>query len=283
MSILNFKPTIWSPILQVALRQNTIYDVFTNRDYEGSIVNAGDAVRITSVNRPTIKTYVPNVTVVTPEVATDSSRTLVVDQSDYFDVAVDDVDARQAQGNVISQLINEGAFAEAVKVDLFLSSFYTAIQTANQIGPISVSLATPAQLFDNVIVPLKIRLDKANVPPQGRSLALSPDLQGFLLRDPRFVTVNQSGTDTALRQGVVSQAIGFDILLSNQAPSTNGGGDAVVIAGNNTAITFAEQIAELVPYRPQTSFSDAIKALFLYGAKVVRPDSLASANVTVTA
>jgi hypothetical protein len=56
-----------------------------------------------------------------------------------------------------------------------------------------------------------------------------------------------------------------------------------VIAGNNRAITFAEQINKVEAYRPQSSFSDAIKGLVLYGAKVVRPDSLASALVTVTA
>lgn len=80
---------------------------------------------------------------------------------------------------------------------------------------------------------------------------------------------------------MVGQAAGFDIVLSNQTPTT--GSDSVVIGGNNRALTFAEQINKVEAYRPQNSFSDAVKGLFLYGAKVVRPDSLASANVTVTA
>ena len=281
MSILNFRPTIWSPILQIALRQALIYTAFANRDYEGDIAQAGDTVRITSVNRPTIKTYVPNVTVVTPEVPTDSARTLVVDQADYFDFGVDDVDARQARGNVIPTLMDEAAFAEAVKVDLYLSSFYTAIQSANQLGAVSVSLASPNQAYDNVIVPLRIRLDKANVPPQNRSVAISPDLYGLMLRDTRFIKVNESGGTEGLRNGIVGRAAGFDILVSNQTPTT--GTDSVVIAGNDRALTFAEQIAQVEAYRVQTGFTDAVKGLFLYGAKVTRPDSLASANVTVTA
>jgi hypothetical protein len=95
------------------------------------------------------------------------------------------------------------------------------------------------------------------------------------------VKVNESGTSEGLRNGVVGRAAGFDILLSNQTPTT--GSDSVVIAGNNRALTFAEQISQVEAYRPQSSFADAEKGQFRYGAKVVRPDSLASALVTVTA
>jgi hypothetical protein len=44
-----------------------------------------------------------NVTVITPERSQDAQRTLVVDQSKFFAVKVDDVDKRQAKGNVIPQ------------------------------------------------------------------------------------------------------------------------------------------------------------------------------------
>lgn len=280
MSIQKFRPEIWSAVLLVALRQALVYSAFINRDYEGEIAEAGDTVRITSIGRPTINTYVPNVTVLTPEQVTDSQRTLVVDQAKYFDFAVDDVDARQAKGNVIPQAMDEAAFAAANVIDLYLSSFYTSIQTANQVGAVSVAAATPADAYDKVLVPLKVKLDKANVATQGRSVAISPDLHGLFLRDPRFVANASAGIPSALQSGVVGRAAGFDILLSNQTPTT--GSDSVVIAGNNRALTFAEQISKVEAYRPQSSFSDAVKGLFLYGAKVVRPDSLASALVTVS-
>jgi hypothetical protein len=281
VSIQKFRPEIWSASLLVALRQNLVYSAFVNRDYEGEIAEAGDTVRITSIGRPTISTYVPNSTSIVPEQVNDSQRTLVVDQSKYFAFAVDDVDARQAKGNVIPQAMDEAAFAAANVIDLYLSSFYTSIQTANQVGAVSVSAASPAQAYDNVLVPLKVRLDKANVATQGRTVAISPDLHGLFLRDPRFVANAAAGVPSALQTGVVGRAAGFDIVLSNQTPTT--GSDSVVIAGNNRALTFAEQISKVEAYRPQSSFSDAVKGLFLYGAKVVRPDSLASALVTVTA
>lgn len=280
MAITRFRPEIWSARLLVALRQNLVYSAFVNRDYEGEIAEAGDTVRITSIGRPTIKTYVPNNTVITFDQVTDSQRTLVVDQADYFAFAVDDVDARQAKGNVLPQEMDEAAFAEANKIDQYISSFYTSIQSANQLGAVSVSSSTPSDVYDKVLVPLKVKLDKANVATQGRRVAISPDAHGLLLRDPRFVANAASNVSSALYSGSVGQAAGFDILLSNQTPTT--GSDSVVIAGNDRAITFAEQISKVEALRPQNTFADAVKGLFLYGAKVVRPDSLASANVTIS-
>lgn len=282
MSILRFRPEIWSANLLVALRKNLAYSAFINRDYEGEITQSGDTVRITSVGRPTIANYTPNSTVISPEQVNDSQRTLVVDQSKYFAFAVDDVDARQARGNVIPQSMNEAAYGFADIIDQYIASLYTTIQTANQIGSITVNSATtPTDAYDKVIVPLKIKLDVANVPTQGRSIVVRPELHGCLLRDNRFIKVNEAGTTTGLREGLVGRAAGFDIILSNNAPNTTGS-EYATIAGNNSAITFAEQINKVEAYRPQNSFSDAVKGLVLYGAKNVRPDSLASALVTVS-
>ena len=282
MSIQSFRPEIWSAKLLVALRKSLVYGAFINRDYEGEISEAGDTVRITSIGRPTISNYVPNSTVISPEQVQDSQRTLIVDQSKMFAFMVDDVDARQAKGNVIPQAMDEAGFGIADVIDQFLASFYTGIQTANQLGSISVSQATPNQAYDNVLVPLRTRLTKANVPTQGRSVAVTPDLYGCLLRDSRFVKVNESGTDMGLRSGIVGRAAGFDIVETNNAPNTTGS-EFATIAGVNSGLTFAEQISKVEPYRPQSSFSDAIKGLTLYGAKLTRPDVLASALVTVTA
>jgi hypothetical protein len=282
MAFAKFKPEIWSSLLLVALRKTLVYSVFTNRDYEGEIAEAGDTVRITSLGRPTIGTYTPGVTKITPEQVADSQRTLVIDQAKFFAVSIDDVDKRQAKGGIMEQLKQEGAFGFADVVDQYIASFYTSIQAANQLGSIVVNSATtPTDAYDKVLVPLKVKLDKANVANPGRSIVITPEVHGCLLRDNRFVKVNEAGTTTGLRDGLVGRASGFDILLSNNAPNTTAQ-EFAVIAGNNRAITFGEQINKVEAYRPQDSFSDAVKGLVLFGGKNVRPDSLASALVTVS-
>lgn len=283
MSLLNFRPEIWSANLLVALRKTLVYTTLSNRDYEGEISAAGDSVRITSIGRPTISDYVPNFTVITPEQVNDSQRTLVVDQSKFYAFSVDDVDARQAKGNVIPQSMNEAAYGLADVMDQYMANLLLlGVQSANQLGSLAVSKATPEGFYDEVLVPLKIQLDIANVPTTGRSVVVRPEAHGLLLRDSRFIKVNESGSADGLRNGMVGRAAGFDIILSNNAPNTTGS-EYAVIAGNNTALTFAEQINKIEAYRPQDNFSDAVKGLALYGGKLVRPDSVASALVTVTA
>lgn len=284
MAITRFRPEIWSANLLVALRKALVYGspMVVNKDYEGEISEYGDTVRITSISRPTINNYVPNSTVIAFPELTDAQRTLTVDQAKYFAFSVDDVDARQARGNVMPQAADEAAYALADVVDQYIASFYTGVQSANALGSLTVNSATtPTDAYDKVLVPLKIKLDLANVPTQGRYVVVRPELHGCLLRDARFIKVNESGTEDGLRNGHVGRAAGFDIMISNNAPNTTAS-EYATIAGTNQAISFAEQINKVEALRPQSSFSDAIKGLALYGAKLVRPDALATALVTVS-
>ena len=45
------------------------------------------------------------------------------------------------------------------------------------------------------------------------------------------------------------------------------------------AMSFGEQIVQTEALRLQTSFSDAVRGLHVYGAKLVRPDAIAVAGV----
>ena len=281
MTISNFRPSIWSANLLVAYRPKLRYGALINRDYEGEIAQAGDTVRITSIGRPTVSTYVPNETVITPEQVTDSQRTLVVDQSKYFAFGVDDVDARQARGNVIPQAMNEAAFNLASVVDGYIASSYTGVQSANQLGAITLAKATPADAYDLLLIPMRERLDDANVPDEGRQIVISPAVYSLLLRDQRFIANAAGNIASALTTGVIDAISGLNVLVSNVTPLVSSGVNAV-IAGVPGGYTFADQISKVEAYRPQSAFEDAVKGLSLYGGKLVRPDSWATALVTVS-
>lgn len=45
------------------------------------------------------------------------------------------------------------------------------------------------------------------------------------------------------------------------------------------AIAFAEQLSEIEAYRPEKRFSDAVKGLHLYGAKVVYPNEFVALDL----
>lgn len=280
MSVINFRPEIWSASLLESLKKTLVFGDICNNDYEGEIRNAGDTVRITSISRPTVGTYTPGSTTITPEQLVDAQRTLVVDQCKYWAFEVDDVDQRQALGDVIGPATREAAYALADTIDQYIAGLYTGIQSDNAVGTVTVG-STYTKVWDDILVPLGVALDEANVPRQGRFAVLPPWLHGAMIRDDRFVRVDASGTAEALRNGMVGRANGFDILLSNNCPVPSAN-QSVVIAGNTSAITFAQQINKVEAYRPESSFSDAVKGLATYGAKMVRPDSLAYAVAQVS-
>jgi N4-gp56 family major capsid protein len=281
MAITRFRPEIWSASLLVALEKALVYGSLANRDYEGEISAAGDTVRITSISDPTINTYTANSTSVTPEELTDAQRTLVVDQAKYFSFFVDDIDARQAKGDVMPTAMERAAYKLADVIDQYVAALYTGTQSTNMVGstgsPVN-TFTTVTDAYDKVLVPLRTKLSKANVPSAGRWVVVSPELMGSLLLDARFIKSNEAGTDTGLRNGFVGRAAGFDIYESNNTPNPTSDYQAI-IAGNRTAMSFAQQINKTEAYRPEAKFADAVKGLALYGAKLVRPDSLAVAII----
>lgn len=287
MTVRNFVPEIWSSRLLVATRKALVYAApnVVNRDYEGDIAEAGDTVRITSVSRPAIGTYVPGSTTITPENLTTGQRTLVVDQSKYWAFSIDDVDKRQAKSNLIPQAMSEAAYGLADTVDQYVAGLYTQIAAANFLNVVGSPIDTytaPTDFYNKILVPLRTKLTKANVPTAGRYVIVPPDGYASLLLDERFIKADNAGTDAGLRNGLVGRAAGFDIYESNNCPVPTGD-TTVVQAGVGAAITFAEQINKTEAYRPENGFEDAVKGLAVYGAKVIRPDHLAAAFINPAA
>ena len=277
---LSFIPEIWSAVMLDSLKKSLVYagPGVVNRDYEGDIRNMGDTVRIRSISRPTIGTYTKNSTTISPETLTDAQRALYIDQAKYFAFEVDDIDRAQSVGGEMEAALMEAAYGLRDVADQYIAALYTGAQSANQIGTVSV---TTAALAYTQIRKLKVALDEANVPQEGRYVVVPPWYEGLLLEDDRFVRVDASGTSEGLRNGQIGRALGFNVLASNNAPLVTGD-DYAVMAGHPSAISFAEQIASIETYRPESGFADAIKGLHVYGAKLVRPDAIATVIASET-
>jgi hypothetical protein len=282
--ISNFIPEIWSSQILVQLRKALVYGAVCNRDYEGEIAVAGDTVHITNFSDPTVRDYTPesNITV---DSITDDTRALTVDQKKYFAFDVDDVNRRQALPGWVAEVTSRGAYKLLDTVDSFLAgAMYDGVNgTANDIGGITADVSDNTG-YGLVLVALRTALNRANVPKSGRWIVLPPELAAAFLQDNRFINAAASGdqSNVALRDGAIGRALGFDIYESNNVP-TETVGVYSVIAGHPMATTFAEQILETEAVRRELRFGDLVKALHVYGAKVVRPEALALASVTVQA
>lgn len=276
MSILRFRPEIWSAVLLKALERKLVFGGpnVVNRDYEGDISQMGDVVHISSIGDPTISNYTSGTTLTYEDLA-DAGQTMPIDQGKSFAFKVDDIDKRQARGEVMTTAMERAAYKLKLAIDNYIAGLYTATPVANQVNNGVAVAITSADLAYNNLVALRSELAEGDVEDEGRYVIVPPWYVALLLQNDKFVRVDASGTSDGLRNGHIGRAAGFDVYESNNCILVTGD-DYIVQAGTNGAISFAQQILETEALRLQTTFADAVRGLNVWGAKVVRPDHLAT-------
>ena len=287
MAVTNFVPDIWSAKLLVALRKAAVAGNLVNRDYEGEIKREGDSVKITSINDVTIGTYTAH-TDITVEDIDDATRSLVIDQSKYFAVELDDIERAQYKKggkSPLEQAVDNAAYQLRDVSDAFLlAAMNTAVQgTANDLGTVAIH-TTAKNLYDS-FVDLAVKLDESNVPEEARFSVVSPAVYGRLLKLDEFIAAGDALGAATRTNGYVGEVAGLSIYKSNNLPAVTDAAatGGLAIAGSRIATTFAEQISSVEGARMEKRFADMVKGLHLYGAKVVRPTALAVVEFDATA
>ena len=84
----------------------------------------------------------------------------------------------------------------------------------------------------------------------------------------------KTANDALWANGLVDRIFGFNVYVSPNVSKNSSSWDITRnLAGvESESFAFAEQIVKVEAYRPESSFSDAVKGLHLYGGKVMRPD-----------
>jgi len=216
MAIDAFKPEVWSAELLVALEKALVYAApgVVNRSYEGEIAQYGDTVHITSLADPTIGTYTAH-TDITIEDVDDADLTLLINQAKYFAFEVDDIEARQARGGVLSEQARKAAYKLRDVADQYVASLMAAGVSAGNL--LSESTVTAANAYEK-LVDLSVLLDEGNVPTEGRFAVVTPKFRGLLLKDSRFIAAGDSVGSSVRANGLIGEAAGFSMRVSNNAP-----------------------------------------------------------------
>ena len=282
MAVTGFIPKLWSARLLNALDKSHVFANVVNRDYEGDIKKMGDTVHINTIGAVTIGTYTQNTDFSSgPETLATTDQTLTIDQAKYFNFQVDDIDAAQAAGDIMDKAMTRAAYGLADASDKYIAGILAgAADTSNLVSSSAVAL-TSSNVYENV-VKMRTILDKANVPTAGRWLVIPPEMYALILLDDRFVKTGGEMAEGILRTGLVAQAAGFDIYLSNNCVSANVSEKLTytITGGVDSAATYAEQIVSTEAYRPEKRFADAVKGLHVYGAKVVDKAQIACLKAT---
>lgn len=278
MAVTNFIPELWSARLLNALENVHVAVNLVNRDYEGQIKKKGDTVHINTIGAVSVHDYTRNTDINEPEALETNDETLEISQAKYFNFQIDDVDAAQAAGELMDKAMKKSAYALSDLADKYiLKTLADGVDTANVIGGTTAVALTADNIYEN-IVKLRMLLDKANVPTEGRTLVIPPEAYALILQDARFTAGGGAQAEKAARNGFIGTIAGFEIFESNNCAVD--GSTFTVTAQSKNACTYAEQIIETNAYRPEKRFADAVKGLHVYGAKVTDGKQIAALKCT---
>lgn len=287
MAIGDFIPEIWSARLRMHMDKKLVYaqPSVVNRDYEGEITQRGDTVHIQRVGEVTVKDYTPNTDMDAPERPDGTTVALTIDESWYWNIAIDDVDKVQTNVALLDRFAERAGYAMANKVDSAVAAVMVAgagasLKIGTSAAPVEIAASGGDYTLYSAAVEARKRLDKANAPDDERWIVIPPDLESAALLDPNFVSADSEIGASEQRSGLIGRVAGFDVMKSNNAPTiTKTGGAtydsyAVLYGAGNYGTTHADQIAAVEAYRIEAQFGDGIKGLNVWGTDVVESSTV---------
>lgn len=277
-TVANFQQTIWSKSILRSLNKITSLRNHCNFQYEKESKNAKE-VKILSVTRPTIRTYVMG-TAITRESAGDSSQLLKLDQYRYFNFEVEDIIKAQSVPGLMEALTDEAGKGLAEEGDKYVAKVVKE----------DVEATTPTVSVSSSVITLSTTNAMSSV-EDGFATLYSNDCKVsdtfYLELAPKvFTTYRQQLTELStnnpeiLKKGAVGKINNAFVCIENLLPTgkkqSSDTADNVYynILRTEKAIAFAEQIEKVEHYRPEDAFTDAVKGLYVFGAKIVRPKEI---------
>lgn len=278
MAVKNFIPEIWSSRLLKHLDMNLVFKSLVNTDYEGEIKNYGDTVRVNQIGNIKVENWAKTQNVV-PQDLDSTQAILTIDQARYFAFQVYDVDAAQANVNLMDAAMERAAFSLAKDIDTFIAGKYkeAGIKLDNGYTVVSGEASTGEITAYDLIVEISSKFDEKNVPDSGRWLVIPPWFHAMLLKSDEYKMAVENYKTT----GVIPRVAGIQILKSNNLQTKTESNTLYhyLMGGTNMAISFAMQVQTTEAMRSASNFADVVRGLVLYGAKVFYPEALVSVKV----
>lgn len=278
MAYENFIPTVWAEAINRELERACVFAENTNREYEGKVAKMGDSVRILGVGKPTItRTTGKDIVLSDPETVEDTSVTLNINQIAYFNYKVDDIDKRQAVGGVMDALSKETSEGLANEMDRYIADMAKAKNAV-------LDAAAAYQVTkDNILEKIDAAQQKLweNDVKQNTKVTLTVSPRFYMLLRQAYSRLDTDNSDM-LKNGVVGRYGNIIVKMSNNVAKNSAGGDLIQLK-TDRAIAFVNPMTHTEAYRPEKSFSDAVKGFVLFDGKIVRPKEMIVMNVKYTA
>lgn len=266
----NLKQTIWNNKLLTALKKILIFGNLANRNYEGE-ARRGGTVKISQIGEVAVNDYTAY-SDMTRESLDDNQLTLRIDQQKYIAFQLDQTDTTFIPFDLVNAGLDRGIYRVRDTIDQFIAGKYT------EAGVTYGSATSPAQSSSGTIVQhmaeLYEAMSEANIPLENRWAVLRP----WMFTKLFLAGVSQQYPNSDLfREGYIGGIAGFSRLyMSMNSTAVNTTTTTVIASSGLDAITFASAIDGDIRVLPaEARRATNVDALFVYGAKVVRPDMLA--------
>lgn len=172
-------------------------------------------------------------------------------------------------------VVDFGAQITAVQVAAVATGAENQLAAAMNGLSVDESIALNGSDVSAKILKARAALGGENVPASDRYLAVSPDVATFLLEEDKFVKVNESGSDNALRNAVMGRLFGFTVVESNALDA------GTAVAYHRTGFAMANR----VPLAPRGAADSAVASAGGIGLRQIfqyDPSRLSDASVVST-
>lgn len=282
MSVQHFIQTIWSKKIQDDLEEKCKLVKDCTREYEGDCKYA-QTVKILAVGDPTVGNYLGQD--INIEEMSDSSQDLVIDVQKYFAFEVKDVDKAQSVPGLPEKYQQKAMRKLALTREKFIGALVAgkAQSSADEEAgndtykPGAANVITAAGKTKGNI---KTAIDDAIVALREKNF----DDAGVVEIDPRtYKTFKdelielKTANDELIKRGVVGTYDGYEVKSTNNVYRDDA--HVYCIVRSDKAVAFAGQINEVEAGRMERRFSDYIRGLDTYGAKIIAQDEIVCVKI----
>lgn len=285
MSVTTFKPELWTSMILASLRNKSVVEFFVNHNYEGEIRGRGTSVHINIMNDITVSDYTPGSEITYSDLET-VDRELVIDKMKYCGNKLEDVDKIQAAGDLLGAATeNMGiSLKDNYDKDVFKTMTDSAIaKSNNMVGTDSAPIDISGTNYNNAVdafIDTLIIADKNNIPTDGRVAAVSPAVAGAIMKsDKRSLTPAFAGF---VSTGYIGNLYGTEIFKTNNLAKSSSGNDLIIVT-NPIVTTVANQLLNMEAMRAEKYFADYVRALHVYGSKVLYENGVVGAYIKTKA
>ncbi len=271
MSVAVFKQTLWSKKIQNALATLTGLRTHSDYEFEGEI-KAGNKLKITGSVAPTIGTYVPG-TDITIENVDGNDQELVIDQFKYFARYFDNVDKAQSIPGVMENDAKECARYLHEEGDKYVAEVMKAEieKTGSTVKKGSAFTPSKTNVVEEVEKGL-VALYENNVKPTSELYGeFSPKVYSFLRQSLTEVLTNNV---ELAKKGAVGKYNNVMVCIENLLPTNTTSKVRYNMIRTSKAVAFAGQVDQVKAVEKEKGFGDIVKGLYVFGAKVVRPEQM---------